>query len=132
MKFKVGDKASMSKTVSEQDVQQFAEVTGDKNPAHTDEAWAKGTKFGTRIAHGMLSAGFISAVLGMKLPGPGTIYLSQSLEFTAPVRFNDTITVEAEVVEIVDGKKLKLKTTATNQDGKVVLHGFALVFPPRE
>lgn len=132
MRFKLGDKASMTKTVTEREVNLFAEVTGDTNPAHTDEEWAKKTKFGTRIAHGMLSAGFISAVLGMKLPGPGTIYLQQALKFTAPVKFGDTVTAEAEVVEIIDGKKLRLKTTATNQAGVVVLEGEALVFPPRE
>lgn len=132
MRFKVGDKDSMTKTVTEREVNLFAEVTGDTNPAHMDEEWAKKTKFGTRIAHGMLSAGFISAVLGMKLPGPGTIYLQQTLKFTAPVKFGDTVTAECEVIEIVDGKKLRLKTTATNQEGKVVLEGEALVFPPRE
>lgn len=122
----------MSKTVTERDVTLFAEVTGDMNPAHTDETWAKNTKFGTRIAHGVLSAGLVSAVLGMKLPGPGTIYMGQQLKFTAPVRFNDTITAEVEVVEIVESKRLRLRTTVTNQEGKVVLEGEALVSPPRE
>ena len=122
----------MSKTVTERDVTLFAEVTGDMNPAHTDEAWAKNTKFGTRIAHGVLSAGLVSAVLGMKLPGPGTIYMGQQLKFTAPVRFNDTITAEVEVVELIENKRLRLKTTVTNQEGKVVLEGEALVSPPRE
>jgi 3-hydroxybutyryl-CoA dehydratase len=132
MRFKVGDKASLSKLVTDADVQQFAAVTGDVNPAHTDEAWAKNTKFGTRIAHGILSAGYISAVLGTKLPGPGTIYLSQTLKFTAPVKFGATVTASVEVVEVVDGKKLRLKTTCTDQTGTVVLEGEALVFPPRE
>lgn len=122
----------MTKTVTERDVTLYAEITGDRNPAHTDEAWAKQTKFGTRIAHGMLSGGLISAVLGMKLPGPGTIYLSQSLRFTAPVRFGDAITAEVEVVEIIENKKLRLKTVALNQEGKPVIEGEALVFPPRE
>lgn len=122
----------MSKTVTERDVTLFAEVTGDMNPAHTDEAWAKNTKFGTRIAHGVLSAGLVSAVLGMKLPGPGTIYMGQQLKFTAPVRFNDTITAEVEVVEIIENKRLRLRTTVVNQEGKAVLAGEALVSPPRD
>jgi 3-hydroxybutyryl-CoA dehydratase len=131
MRFQVGDKASLSKLVTEADVQQFAAITGDLNPAHTDEAWASTTRFGTRIAHGILSAGYISAVLGMKLPGPGTIYLSQSLRFTAPVKFGSTVTATVEVVEIVDGKKLRCKTTCVDQTGTVVLEGEALVYPPR-
>jgi len=132
MRFQVGDKASMAKTVSETDVYLFAGITGDLNPAHVNEAWAKTTKFGGRIAHGMISAGFISAVLAMKLPGPGTIYLGQTLKFTAPVRIGDTVTAEVEVIEIIDGKRLRLRTTATNQDGTVVVEGEALVLPPRE
>ena len=132
MRFKIGDKASMTKLVTERDVTLFAEVTGDQNPAHTDEAWAKNTKFGTRIAHGMFSASLVSAVLGMRLPGPGTIYMGQKLEFTAPVRFNDTITAEVEVVEIIENKRLRLRTTVVNQEGKAVLAGEALVSPPRD
>jgi 3-hydroxybutyryl-CoA dehydratase len=132
MRFKVSDKASTSRTVTETDVVLFAGITGDLNPAHTDEVWAKKSRFGGRIAHGMLSAGFISAVLGMKLPGPGTIYLSQSLKFTAPVKIGDTITAEVEVVEIIENKRLRLSTVAKNQDGTVVVEGEALVMPPRE
>lgn len=132
MRFKIGDKASMTKLVTERDVTLFAEVTGDQNPAHTDEAWAKNTKFGTRIAHGMFSASLVSAVLGMRLPGPGTIYMGQKLEFTAPVRFNDTITAEVEVVEVIENKRLRLRTTVVNQEGKVVLGGEALVSAPRD
>lgn len=132
MRFQVGDKASTAKTITETDVYLFAGVTGDLNPAHVNEEWAKATPFEGRIAHGMLSAGLISAVLGMKLPGPGTIYLSQSLKFTAPVRIGDTITAEAEVVEIIKEKRLRLRTTCTNQDGTLVLEGEAVVLPPRE
>ncbi|MBI5546706.1 MAG: MaoC family dehydratase, partial [Deltaproteobacteria bacterium] len=98
MRYQVGDKASMSKTVSESDVYSFAGITGDLNPAHVNEVWAKKSRVGGRIAHGMLTGGFISAVLGMQLPGPGTIYLQQSLKFTAPVRLGDTITAEVEVL----------------------------------
>ena len=91
----VGDAAEMAKTVTETDVYLFAGITGDFNPAHVNEAYAKNTFFKGRIAHGMLSAGFISAVLAMKLPGPGTIYLSQFMEFKAPVRIGDTVTALA-------------------------------------
>ncbi len=128
----VGDVAEFSKTVSESDVYAFAGVTGDFNPAHINEVYAKTTFFKTRIAHGMLGAGFISAVIAMQLPGPGTIYLSQELRFLAPVVIGDTITARVEVVEIiVDKKRIRLKTTCVNQEGTVVLEGQALVSPPR-
>lgn len=132
MRFQVGDKASMAKTISETDVYLFAGITGDLNPAHVNEVWAKNTRFGGRIAHGMLSAGLISAVLAMQLPGPGTIYLGQTLKFTAPVRIGDTVTAEVQVVEVIENKRLRLRTTATNQEGQLVLEGEALVSPPRE
>lgn len=129
---KVGDAAEFSKTVTETDVYLYAGITGDLNPAHLNEAYAKGTFFKTRIAHGMLTAGFISSILGMQLPGPGTIYMRQSLSFLAPVRFGDTITARAEVVEVIAEKnRVRLKTTCTNQDGAVVLDGEALVSPPK-
>lgn len=128
----VGDAAEFTKTVSESDVYLFAGVTGDLNPAHLNEAYAKTTFFKTRIAHGMLSAGFISAVLGMQLPGPGTIYLRQELNFTAPVRIGDTVTARVEVTERnVEKNRLRLKTTCTNQDGTVLADGEALVSPPK-
>lgn len=132
MKFNVGDKASMAKTVSESDVYLFAGITGDLNPAHVNEQWAKKSMFGGRVAHGMLSAGFISACLAMKLPGPGTIYLNQTLKFTAPVRIGDTVTVEVEVVEFNDKGRMRLRTTAKNQDGITVIDGEATVLPPKE
>lgn len=128
----VGDSAKIEKKVSEEDIIQFAEITGDKNPVHLDEDYAKQTVFGTRIAHGMLSAGYISAVLGMKLPGPGAVYMEQTLTFLAPVRIGDTITATAEVTEIGEKRKTaKLKTTCTNQDGVVVLKGIATISLPR-
>jgi len=127
----VGQKASFSKTVTEADIVLFAGVTGDLNPVHINEAWASTSFFKGRIAHGMLSAGFISSILGTQLPGPGTIYLKQTLEFTAPVRIGDTITAEVEVVEKMEKNRLRLKTTCTNQDGKDVTHGEALVMPPK-
>ncbi len=129
---KVGDTAEFSKTVSESDVYLFAGVSGDLNPAHINEAYASNTFFKTRIAHGMLSAGFISAVLGMKLPGPGSIYIKQELNFRAPVLIGDTITARAEILELLTEKKMaRIKTTCTNQEGKTVLDGEALIMPPR-
>jgi 3-hydroxybutyryl-CoA dehydratase len=129
---KVGDAEEFAKTVTDADVVLFAGVTGDLNPAHLNEPFAAGTFFKGRIAHGMLSAGFISAVIGTKLPGPGAIYMSQSLRFTAPVRIGDTITARAEVIEVIEEKnRVKLSTTCTNQDGTVVLDGEALVMPPK-
>lgn len=127
----VGDKAFMEKTVSESDVYLFAGITGDLNPAHVNEEAMKKSKFGGRIAHGMLCGGFISAVLGMQLPGPGTIYLSQTLQFKAPVRIGDTVRTEVEVVEKLEKGRVKLKTTCMIQDGKVVADGEAMVIAPR-
>ena len=128
----VGDRAEFTKTVSESDVYLYAGVTGDFNPAHINEPYAEKTFFKTRIAHGMLSAGFISAILGTRLPGPGTVYLRQTLNFRAPVRMGDTITASVEVVEIVHEKKrVRLKTVCENQDGVIVLDGEAIVKPPR-
>lgn len=128
----VGESAEFSKTVSESDIYLFAGVSGDMNPAHINEAYARTTFFKSRIAHGLLPAGFISNVLAMKLPGPGTIYLRQELNFKAPVRIGDTITAQVEVLEIIKEKKhVRLRTTCTNQDGTVVLDGEAVVSPPR-
>ncbi len=127
----IGDAAEFTKTVTESDVYLYAGVTGDLNPAHINETYARGTFFKGRIAHGMLSGGFISAVLGMKLPGPGTIYLSQQLEFKAPVRINDTVTARVEVVEKLEKSRLKLRTTCTNQDGTLLVDGQAMVTPPK-
>ena len=125
---KVGDKASMSKTVTEFDVYSFAGVTGDFNPVHIDAEFAKTTMFKERIAHGMLSAGFISAVLGTALPGKNTIYMGQELQFKAPVKIGDTVTATVEVLEKIEGKnRLILRTTVTNQDGVLVTDGKATV-----
>ncbi|WP_350344314.1 MaoC family dehydratase [Proteinivorax tanatarense] len=127
-----GQKEFIQKTISESDVYLYAGITGDLNPAHVNHEVAKDSLFKERIAHGMLTAGLISAVLGMHLPGPGTIYLGQELKFTAPVKIGDTIKAEVEVVEKKEEKNiLKLKTTGTNQDGKVVLDGIATVMPPK-
>jgi len=129
---KLGDKAEFSKTISESDVYLFAGVTGDFNPAHINEMYAAKTFFKTRIAHGMLLAGFISTVVGNQLPGYGTIYVKQELTFLAPVSIGDTITAQVEVTEILlEKKQAKLKTTCINQEGTKVLDGEALVSPPR-
>jgi 3-hydroxybutyryl-CoA dehydratase len=129
---KTGDSDRFSKTVTDADIYLFAGITGDLNPAHIDESYAQGTFFKTRIAHGMLSAGFISAVIGTRLPGPGTVYMQQTLEFLAPVRIGDTVTATVEVIEKMEAKKrVRLKTTCCNQEGIIVLQGEALVSPPR-
>lgn len=129
---KVGDRAEFSKTVSESDVYLYAGVTGDFNPAHINEPYAEKTFFKTRIAHGMLAAGFISAILGTRLPGPGTIYIEQTLNFKAPVHIGDTITASVEVSEIAtDKNRIRLKTACENQNGVIVLDGVAMVSPPK-
>ena len=128
----VGDSAEFTKTVSESDIYLFAGVTGDMNPAHIDEEYAKDTFFKGRIAHGMLAAGFVSAVLGTRLPGPGTIYLSQSLSFKAPVSIGTTVTARVEVLELkAEKNRVRLQTTCTDQTGKVVLDGEAVVLAPK-
>ena len=128
----VGQTARFSKTITESDIYLFAGITGDFNPAHVDEEFAGKTYFKTRIAHGMLTASFISTIIGTMLPGPGSIYISQEVNFLAPVKIGDTITAIAEVVEILTEKKrIRLKTYCTNQDGTVVLDGLAIASPPR-
>lgn len=124
----VGQSASTSKTITEADILMYGAVSGDFNPVHFDSVYASGTMFKNRIAHGMLTAGLISAVLGTKLPGHGTVYLSQSLKFRAPVYIGDTITAEVQVMEKHDSKnQIKLSTVCKNQNGKEVLTGEALV-----
>ncbi|MEW6350237.1 MAG: MaoC family dehydratase [Thermodesulfobacteriota bacterium] len=123
---KVGDTASTSRTITQEDIERFAELTGDHNPVHLDEEFAKKTRFGRRIAHGMWGASLISALLGTRLPGPGTVYLSQSIKFQAPVYAGDTITATVTVTKIREDKPiLTLDTTCTNQDGKMILTGEA-------
>ncbi|MEG2936952.1 MaoC family dehydratase [Vagococcus fluvialis] len=131
---KIGQVAEKSKRISEEDVDMFARTTGDMNPAHTDEEYAKDSLFKAKIAHGMLGAGLISAVLGMDLPGPGTIYLGQDLKFMNPIFFDDVIVAKVEVINLIDKKKFiiaELKTTVVNQDGKVLIEGIATVIPPK-
>lgn len=129
----VGMKASISKTVTERDVEMFAIATGDYNPAHTDDEYAAHSFFKKRVAHGMLGAGLISAVLGMKLPGAGTIYLGQEVKFVKPIYMDDEITAEAEVLELIPKKNFTLCRLATrvyNQDGDLLVDGVANVIPP--
>ena len=130
--YKIGDSEQLSNIVKDGDVRIFAEVTGDKNPLHLDDEFASKTIFKRRIAHGFLTAGLISAVIGNKLPGNGTIYLSQTLNFLTPVYIGDVITAKVEVLQVSKGgKRLRLKTQVINQNGTVVIDGEALVMPPR-
>ena len=125
---KPGDKASRTQTISDEMVRSFADLTGDTNPVHLDDTYAAGTRFGRRIAHGMIAVGLISATLANDLPGPGTVYLSQTLQFKRPVYPGETITVTVEVRNVRPDKPIvTLVTTCTNQDNKVVLEGEAVV-----
>lgn len=124
----VGASAEHTKTITEADIILFAGITGDFNPLHVDAEAAARTRFGGRIAHGMLSASLISTVIGMKLPGTGALYMSQSLRFTKPVRIGETITARAEVTEVISAKhRVRLLTTCRNQSGETVIEGEALV-----
>jgi 3-hydroxybutyryl-CoA dehydratase len=125
-----GMSASIAKTVTEADIILFAGISTDVNPAHLDEEYAKTTMFGGRIAHGMLSAGFISAVLANHLPGPGTIYLSQTLKFKAPVRPGDTVRATVTVKEVNVAKNRVTLDTVCTVGGKVVIEGECLMMPP--
>lgn len=128
MEYKIGDRASLRRTVTETDIVNFAGVSGDFNPVHIDEEYAKNTIFKSRIAHGLLSAAFIGSVLANKLPGPGGIYLKQELSFLAPVRIGDTVTAEVEIMEINEKRgNMWLKTVCRNQEGTTVVEGKALL-----
>jgi 3-hydroxybutyryl-CoA dehydratase len=123
-----GDKASRTTTISDEMIRAFAELTGDTNPVHLDDAYAAGTRFGRRIAHGMIAAGLISATLANDLPGPGTVYLSQTLQFKAPVYPGDVITTTVEVKSVRPDKPIvTLGTRCSNQNDVVVLEGEAVV-----
>ena len=127
--FNPGDKASRTQTISDEMIRSFAELTGDTNPVHLDDTYAAGTRFGRRIAHGMIAAGLISATLANDLPGPGTVYLSQTLQFKAPVYPGDTITTTVEVKSIRPDKPIiTLSTICKNQNDMSVLEGEAVVF----
>jgi 3-hydroxybutyryl-CoA dehydratase len=127
---KVGDHAAMTKVITEEDVYLFAGITGDRNPLHTSHEYAAKTRFGERIAHGLLTAGLISAVCGMKLPGPGCVYLSQNLVFLAPVKIGDEITAQVEVLEIVEERRYRMQTQCFNQRSEMVLDGEAVIAVP--
>lgn len=124
---KIGDRASLARTISESDIYLYAGITGDLNPAHINEQESKDGIFKGRVAHGMLSAGLISAVLGTRLPGPGSVYLEQELKFLKPVRIGDTIRAEVEVIEIIKSKIIKLSTNCFNQNDQKVIEGIATV-----
>ncbi len=125
---KIGDSASITKTFSDADVRKFAEISGDKNPIHLDEAYAEKTQFKRRLVHGMLVTGLISAVLGTELPGKGSIYLSQSLKFCAPVFIGDTITATVTVIKVREDKPIiTLETLCKNQDERVAIEGEAVL-----
>ncbi len=129
---KIGDSAQIVKPITEGDIELFAKATGDFNPVHLDQAYAEKTMFKGRIAHGLLSVGFFSTILGNILPGHGTIYLSQEAKFLAPVRIGDTITAKVEVLELVMEKnRAKFRTTCINQEGKLVVDGIAWSKPPK-
>jgi len=128
----IGEVAYFQKTITETDVYLYAGITGDINPAHINQVEAENSIFKSRIAHGMLTAGLISAVLGVQLPGPGTIYLGQELKFTAPVYFGDTIKATVTVLELnLEKNRATLETICTNQNDKTILKGIATVMPPK-
>jgi len=130
---RIGETIERSFRVSDEIVRGFAELLGDRNPLHLDDEFAQSTRFGRRIAHGMIAAVQISAVIGNALPGPGTVYLNQTLKFMAPVFIGDTLTTRVTVISMKDGKPIAtLDTVCTNQDGKVVLQGEAVVMLPPE
>src|SRR5260221_5465979 len=124
--FRVGESASLTRTIDDRMIRAFAEVTGDRNPIHLDDEYASATFFGGRIAHGMLVAGLISEVLGTYLPGAGAIYVGQQLNFRAPVRPGDTVTVRAEITDIDPERgRIAMSTVITNQRGETVIDGAA-------
>ncbi len=128
MNLKVGDTASITRTITEQDIGAFAELTGDHNPVHLDETFAQTTRFGKRIAHGMLGASLISAVLGTELPGKGSIYLSQSLQFLGAVYIGDSVTARVTVKRVRPDKPIAtLETICENQRGEILIRGEAVV-----
>ena len=130
MEYRIGQRASFSKTIAECDGYGFAGITGDFNPLHINEAEAEKLPFGRRVVHGMLTASFLSTVIAGSLPGPGTIYMEQGVRFVKPVFLGDTITATVEILEIMEKRKARLGTTVTNGNGDVVVEGTALVKLP--
>jgi 3-hydroxybutyryl-CoA dehydratase len=128
---KIGDTASTTKTFTEKDVITFSEISGDKNPIHLDEEFASRTRFGKRLVHGILTSGMISALLGMELPGPGSIYIKQTLNFRAPVYIGDTITAMVKVINVREDKPIiTMETICKNQEGDHVIEGEAVLLAP--
>ena len=127
---KPGMSESFTKTVTESDIQKFGEVSGDMNPAHFDEEWARTTVFKGRIAHGVLTSSYISTVLGMKMPGPGTIFMSLTTRFKAPVRIGDTVTAACTVREVVTGKRRVVFDCVCKVGDTTVVDGEAMVMAP--
>ena len=124
----VGDKASLSKVFTEEDVVKYSEISTDTNPIHLDESYASSTVFGKRVVHGMLVASMFSALIGVELPGEGSIYLGQSLSFKAPVSIGDQVTASVEIVRIRDDKPIvTLRTICINNEGQVLIEGEAVV-----
>lgn len=126
----VGQQATFTKRVTQAEIDGFAQVTGDDNPVHIDEEWAAASSFKGRISHGLLTAGLISATIGTHLPGPGTIYMSQTLRWTWPVRSGDMLTCTVTVKELIPEKNRAILTTVVTCDGREVLTGEAIVVPP--
>jgi 3-hydroxybutyryl-CoA dehydratase len=127
----IGQAAQMKHVVSEADILHFAQISGDYNPVHMDEAFAKASMFKGRIAHGMLTAGYVSAVFAMRLPGPGAIYVSQTLNFRAPVRIGDTVVTEVMITELIPAKRRALFACTCRVGDTVVLEGDAILMLPR-
>lgn len=131
MKYYIGQFATFSKTITETDVYGFAGICGDFNPVHVNKVEAEKSIFKRQIAHGILSGSLISTVLGMYMPGPGTIYLSQTLEFKAPVYIGDTIAAQAKIVDIDERGRATIETNVVNESGVVVISGIAVVKLPK-
>lgn len=127
----IGDEAQFTKTISESDVYLFAGISGDLNPFHINEVYCQKTKFGKRLVHGMLTASLVATVLGMNLPGQGTIIVEQKLKFTKPVYFGDTVTMKVHVKQKIEEKFILLTNVGLNQNNVIVLEGESLVIPPR-
>lgn len=130
MEYKVGQSACFAKTITETDVYLFAGISGDFNPVHVNKVEASKSVFGKQVVHGILSSSLISTVIGMQLPGPGTIYMKQNLQFCAPVYIGDTICAEVKILELLPKGKAQLETIVKNQDGITVITGEALVKLP--
>jgi len=129
----VGQSAEFAKTISESDVYLFAGITGAHNPMHVNDVYAKQGRFKERVVHGMLSSSLISTVIGTQLPGNGSVYVEQQVEFKAPVYFGDTITARVVVDEInVERNRVKLRTYCINQNEEIVIDGYAIIMPPKK